>query len=79
MTLCHTAIVSRINKGSTRGFISESEDELALLDAAKQIGFTFYKRTDTDIYVKTFSDPMVFCIKGIFPFDPTRRIMSIIV
>ena len=78
MCVCHSAIVSRIKKGS-RGFISDSEDELALLDAAKQIGFTFYKRTDSEIYVRAFKEQMIFTIKGIFPFDPVRKIMSIIV
>ena len=79
MTLCHTAIVQRIQGGCNRGFISESEDELALLSAAKQTGFKFYKRTDTDIYVRAFKDSRVFRIKALFPFDPVRRIMSIIV
>ena len=79
MTVCHSAVVSRIKSESSRGFISESEDELALLDAAKQIGFTFFKRTDTEIYVRAFKDEAVFTIKGIFPYDPVRRMMSIIV
>lgn len=79
MTLCHTAIVQRIKRGSQHGFISESEDELALLSSAKQIGFSFLKRTDKDIYVSAFKEKLVFRMIGMFPFDPERRIMSIIV
>ena len=79
MTLCHTAIVQRMKKGGQRGFISESEDELALLAAARQVGFVFVKREDTNLNVRVFKENLTFKIRGLFPFDPVRKIMSIVV
>ena len=79
MSLCHTAIVQRLKKHGQRGFISESEDELALLAAARQIGFVFVKREEAQLSLKVFKENLEFKIRGLFPFDPVRKMMSIIV
>ena len=76
--LCHTAIVAT-KKGSYGEFISESEDEFALLNAIKQFGFRFMKRDNTFIYLRVFNDEVRFELKGLLPFDPIRKIMSVVV
>ena len=79
LALCHTAIVST-KKGSKIGeFIGESEDELTLLSAAKQIGFRFYKRETDAVYLKIFGEEAVFKLIGLLPFDSVRKRMSVVV
>ena len=60
-------------------FISESEDELALLSSIKQLGFRFVKREPDTITLKVFGEPMIFKVEALLPFDPIRKMMSIIV
>jgi len=79
MALCHTAIVSKHKVGMNGSFISESEDELALLSFAKSIGFRFTKKVDKEIYLKIYGADIMFRIVTQLPFDPVRKMMSIIV
>ena len=80
LALCHSAIVS--TKRNTRlqdEFISESEDEIALLAAAKQFGYRFSKRTDQALFIKIFDEETKFELKGQLPFDSDRKMMSVVV
>ena len=52
MALCHTAIVSEHKGGAYGEYISESEDELTLLNSAKQIGFRFTMKQDQFLYIR---------------------------
>ena len=79
MGLCHTAIVSRKKSNLNGEFISESEDELTLLQAAKQIGFRFLKRDTSHVYLRVNNEDHVFKFKGLLPFDSERKVMSIVV
>lgn len=76
MTLCHTAIVQ---EGSNGRFISESEDEIAMLTFAKQIGFRYAKKAANMIHLKIHGSVIRYKIKGLLPFDPVRKMMSVIV
>lgn len=78
IAVCHTAIVST-KKGQNGEFICDSEDEFTLLNAVKQIGFRFIKRDFPYIYLKVFGINLRFEFKGLLPFDPIRKIMSVIV
>lgn len=79
MALCHTAIVSKHKVGMNGSFISESEDELALLSFAKHIGFRFTKKVDDEIHLKIYGADIMFRVVTQLPFDPVRKMMSIIV
>lgn len=76
MILCHTAIVQA---GLTSKYISESEDEIAMLTFAKQIGFRFAKRAGNMMHLKIHGSMIRYKIKGLLPFDPVRKMMSVIV
>lgn len=79
MALCHTAIVSKHKIGMSSKFISESEDEIALLTFAKSIGFRFSKNENDTIELKVYGETHIFKVLGILPFDPVRKMMSVIV
>jgi len=54
MSVCHSAIVARRTvAGSTSGsYISDSEDEMAFLRTAKQLGYRFFERGPNTINIK---------------------------
>ena len=79
IAVCHTSITSSYLGVQNNKFISESEDELALLSSIKQLGFRFVKREPHSIHLKIFGEPMVFKVLALLPFDPIRKLMSIIV
>lgn len=61
-------------------FICDSEDEFALLNAARQIGFRFVRRdAQRNVYLRVFSESVKFEFVGLLPFDSDRKIMSIVV
>ena len=74
IAICHTAISSKYGD-----YICESEDELVLLNAMKQIGFKFQRRSDNIIFLKVFNQEQTFKIVELIPFDPIRKMMSVIV
>ena len=60
ISVCHTAITSSYMGVQNNRFISESEDELALLSSIKQLGFRFVKREPDGITLKVFGETMIF-------------------
>ena len=80
MSVCHSAIVSsKKNSGFSGGFICDSEDEFTMLNTVKQIGFKFIKRAFPYIFLKVFDQDVRYELKALLPFDPVRKIMSVIV
>ena len=79
ISVCHTTITSSYLGVQNNKFISESEDELALLSSIKQLGFRFVKREPDSIHLRIFGEPMVFKIEALLPFDPIRKMMSVVV
>ena len=79
LALCHTATVPKKSVNFTGKFISESEDELALLTAAHSFGFRFVRRTEASLYVKVFNEEDEFDLIGLLPFDSERKLMSVVV
>lgn len=63
----------------TGRFISESEDELALLTAAYSFGFKFVRKTEESLHVKVFNKEEIFDLIGLLPFDSERKLMSVVV
>ena len=79
ISVCHTTMTSSYMGVMNNKFISESEDELALLSSIKQLGFRFVKRDAESMHLKIFGEDMVFKVIALLPFDPIRKLMSIIV
>ena len=79
MSICHTAIVTRHKAGLSSNFISDSEDEIALLSFANQTGYRFCKKENNVITLKIYGKRLAFKVIGTAPFDPVRKMMSVIV
>lgn len=86
LALCHTAIPEGTpEEPSQMRYRAESPDEAALVVAAKQFGFYFYKRTPTNLYVRVSSragDPpqdQVYQLLDVLEFSSLRKRMSVIV
>lgn len=86
LSLCHTAIPegSPESPASMR-YRAESPDEAALVVAAKQFGFYFYKRTPTTLYVRETAGPKAepvdqkYQLLNVLEFSSARKRMSVIV
>ena len=57
---------------------AESPDEAALVAAAREFGFFFFRRTNTTVLVREGGADAEFEILNILEFDSTRKRMSII-
>jgi phospholipid-translocating ATPase len=86
LALCHTAVPDRIPEDPTSmRYRAESPDEAALVVAAKQFGFYFYKRTPTMLHVRETvsrnSNPVdqVYQLLKVLEFSSARKRMSVIV
>lgn len=86
LALCHTAIPEGTpEEPSKMQYRAESPDEAALVVAAKQFGFYFYKRTPTALYVReslTKNGPpenQTYQLLNVLEFSSARKRMSVIV
>ena len=57
---------------------AESPDEAALVAAAREFGFFFFRRTNTTVLVRESGADAEFEILNILEFDSTRKRMSVI-
>lgn len=86
LALCHTAIPegSPESPASMR-YRAESPDEAALVVAAKQFGFYFYKRTPTTLHIRETNGPgaepvdVKYQLLNVLEFSSARKRMSVIV
>ena len=86
LALCHTAIPegSPDDPAGMR-YRAESPDEAALVVAAKQLGFYFYKKTPTMLYVRESLGPnhppkdYAYQFLNVLEFSSLRKRMSVIV
>ncbi|MQL90819.1 hypothetical protein Taro_023433 [Colocasia esculenta] len=85
LSICHT-VISEVDEQSGKvTYEAESPDEAALVVAAKEIGFEFYKRTQTCICVHEL-DPLscqkverTYELLSVLEFSSARKRMSVIV
>lgn len=78
VVLCHTVMIDKRNGK----FQASSPDELALLQAAKQLGLTFSSRTSDKIIINSECDKdsiKSFSIKAVIEFTSDRKRMSVVV
>jgi phospholipid-translocating ATPase len=86
LALCHTAIPDgNVDNPSSMRYRAESPDEAALVVAAKQFGFYFYKRTPTTLYMRETLGPKAqpvdckYQLLNVLEFSSARKRMSVIV
>lgn len=86
LALCHTAIPEGTpEQPSQMRYRAESPDEAALVVAAKQFGFYFYKRTSTTLHVRESlrhdesPKDQVYQLLNVLEFNSVRKRMSVIV
>lgn len=90
MAVCHTCLPERIGDDSGNDenikFQASSPDELALVEAAKELGYLAYERNASTLTLKTFpagpgSEPLFekYEILDVIEFSSKRKRMSVVV
>ncbi|GKV37298.1 hypothetical protein SLEP1_g45341 [Rubroshorea leprosula] len=83
LAICHTVIV--ISVSNKEFYEAESQDELAFVRAARELGFGFFRRTPTSIEIheldrtKGEEVPRVYKLLHVLEFSSSRRRMSVII
>ncbi|KAL7001294.1 putative phospholipid-transporting ATPase 9 [Sarracenia purpurea var. burkii] len=85
LAICHTAIPEVDEDTGKISYEAESPDEAAFVIAARELGFEFYKRTQTSVSLHEL-DPTsgkkierTYTLFNVLEFNSTRRRMSVIV
>ncbi|KAM0986971.1 hypothetical protein ACFXTH_011173 [Malus domestica] len=85
LAICHTAIPEVDKATGNVSYEAESPDEAAFVIAARELGFEFYKRTQTTISLREL-DPVsgkkverTYSLLNVLEFNSTRKRMSVIV
>ncbi len=76
MALCHTIVIDQ----KTGKFNASSPDELALIDAAKQLGAEYVDKDEDNIITLKFLDQTLqYKLLSILEFSSARKRMSVII
>ncbi|CAG8458896.1 8422_t:CDS:2 [Cetraspora pellucida] len=79
LAICHTVLVST-NADGEQQYKAQSPDEAALVQAAKDVGYTFHSREPDSIFITTPEGEKVrYELLNILEFTSARKRMSIIV
>ncbi|XP_047153651.1 putative phospholipid-transporting ATPase 9 [Vigna umbellata] len=85
LAICHTALPEVDEDTGNVSYETESPDESAFVIAAREIGFEFYKRTQTSLSIYE-SDPVsgdkierTYKLLNVLEFNSSRKRMSVIV
>lgn len=76
--VCHSLIVHENPQGGLPLYQGTSPDEVALLDAARQLGFTFVRRSLSNIVLNMRGHNVTFEILNVMDFTSDRGRMSVI-
>ncbi len=81
MAVCHTVVLDTDQKTGRQKMQAASPDELALVQASKDVGFSFIDKTQDVIKIEIdyLKKQESFIVLAEFPFDSTRKRMSLIV
>ncbi|KAF6147887.1 hypothetical protein GIB67_014467 [Kingdonia uniflora] len=85
LAICHTAIPEVDEETGSISFEAESPDEAAFVIAAREFGFEFYNRTQTNILLHEFNPvsgmkvDRSYNLLNILEFSSSRKRMSVIV
>ncbi|XP_004683992.1 PREDICTED: phospholipid-transporting ATPase IC [Condylura cristata] len=77
LAICHTVMVERID--GQINYQAASPDEGALVNAARNFGFTFLARTQNTITINEMGTERTYNVLAILDFNSDRKRMSIIV
>ena len=78
LSLCHSVFPTKTPSGELQ-YQAASPDELALVQGARHLGFTFLAKEDDRMTVELPSGRHTFQIVAEVPFDSTRKRMSMVV
>lgn len=85
LAVCHTCIPEVDEESGTISYEAESPDEAAFVVAARELGFTFYQRTQTGVFLHEL-DPSSgkqvdrsYKLLHVLEFNSARKRMSVIV
>lgn len=82
LAVCHTVVCDKDQKTGKLTYQASSPDELALTMGAKQVGYELTDRTSNQIFIKNLlnnSSNETYTVHAEFPFDSTRKRMSLII
>ena len=80
MAVCHSVVVDKDSETDQEiNYQASSPDELALVKGSKDARITLLDRTKNEVFVKIGNDIEEYQILKEFPFDSTRKRMSVIV
>lgn len=81
MAVCHTVVVDKHPETGVINYLASSPDEKALIEGAAQIGFVLKEKTATTMTIEdtNLNKSDLYEVKAEFPFDSTRKRMSLIV
>ncbi|KAI8807714.1 hypothetical protein BJ742DRAFT_895189, partial [Cladochytrium replicatum] len=83
LAVCHTVLIEfdgdDREKMNFLRYNAQSPDEAALVTAAKNLGFAFLGREDSDIFIDIFGIHHQFCVLHVLEFNSDRKRMSTIV
>ena len=77
LAVCHTVLIE--SKETSFEYKAQSPDEAALVNAAKNVGFTFVKREGNRISIDIMGTVKKFEILNVLEFNSDRKRMSVIV
>lgn len=80
MAVCHSVFPAFDSKSGETILQASSPDELALVDASKKIGYTFFERSEGKVMIKENSSSKVLTWEVIVevPFNSDRKRMSVV-
>lgn len=81
LAVCHTVLTSRPDEKNPNRIVykAQSPDEHALVTTAKDMGFVFLERTQTEVIIEIFGEKKRFELLNTIEFNSTRKRMSTIV
>ncbi|KAG8382965.1 hypothetical protein BUALT_Bualt05G0134800 [Buddleja alternifolia] len=85
LAICHTAIPDVDEKTGRVTYEAESPDEAAFVIAARELGFEFFKRTQTSVFVRELNPvsgkiiERSYKLLNVLDFNSSRKRMSVIV
>jgi phospholipid-translocating ATPase len=80
LALCHTVLAETFEDDPNMLFYkSQSPDEGALVEAARNLGFAFLRRQQNKIFLSIFGEEKEFNIQHVIEFNSDRKRMSVII
>jgi magnesium-transporting ATPase (P-type) len=78
LTLCHSLILEDDPAGGQARYQGPSPDEVALVDAARQLGFEFVARAQTTVTLRVLGQLVTYDILNVMEYSSERGCMSVV-